>query len=346
MSAENDQKQPDLKERGAPAAADTTQQTADPGAAKPPAGNAAAVSIDDGQILADLERLFIRYIAVEPRLPLVLALWTVATYCFYLFDAFPYLAISSPTKRCGKTRLLDLLRMVCQRTKATVGISTAALFRTVDEEHPTLMIDEAESLSSKTEKAESLREILNAGYRNGYKVTRCQGPNQERRQFDVYCPKALALIGELPDTLADRCIPIRMRRRGVNEKVDRLRFANLVREAIPLCERLKNWVSAHVGEIGRWYNENDLLFVEDREAELWLPLFAVCSRLSPQRMAELEVIAGELSDGKTIGEPDALPIRLLADLRDAFTRRGVDRIATGALVTDDLFSSEEGPWRD
>jgi len=54
------------------------------------------------QIVATLESTFRKYMALDSGLPIVLALWTLATHVFDCFDAFPYLAITSPTKRCGR----------------------------------------------------------------------------------------------------------------------------------------------------------------------------------------------------------------------------------------------------
>jgi hypothetical protein len=64
------------------------------------------------QMLKDLEEYFSRYSALPPHLPLVLVLWSVGTYLFDGFDCYPYLAITSPTKRCGKTRTAELLEFV------------------------------------------------------------------------------------------------------------------------------------------------------------------------------------------------------------------------------------------
>ena len=76
--------------------------------------------IDKNQlgIVEELEALFSRFLALSLGLALVLALWSVATHLYELFDAFPYLAITSPTKRCGKTRVWELLGLVCFRPPA------------------------------------------------------------------------------------------------------------------------------------------------------------------------------------------------------------------------------------
>ena len=38
------------------------------------------------------------------------------------------------------------------------------------------------------------------------------------REFKIFSPKVVALIGNLDDTLADRCIPVRMFRRSNTDK--------------------------------------------------------------------------------------------------------------------------------
>lgn len=224
------------------------------------------------QLLEELEKYFKWYAVLSPGLPLVLALWSVATYLFESFDCFPYLAITSPTKRCGKTRLGELLGFVCAEPLRTVAISVAALFRTIEKEKPTLLIDEAESLRGRDERAIALREILNAGCRKGQKVIRCAGKddNYSQRKFETFCPKVLILIGSLTDTLADRSIPIAMKRRA-NEQLERFRFARVEKETQSLRKEVQQWAKDNGASVGHWYQTNDAGCLEDREAELWLP---------------------------------------------------------------------------
>src|SRR6266853_2617138 len=83
------------------------------------------------QFAATLESTFRKYLALDAGLPIVLALWTLATHVFECFDAFPYLAITSPTKRCGKTRLAEIIEMFSNNGLRTVGATSAVLFRTI-----------------------------------------------------------------------------------------------------------------------------------------------------------------------------------------------------------------------
>src|SRR5262249_16658027 len=45
----------------------------------------------------------------NPPVRLLIAAWTAATYVNDGFEFFPILWLSSPTKRCGKSRLMDIL---------------------------------------------------------------------------------------------------------------------------------------------------------------------------------------------------------------------------------------------
>src|SRR5712664_2744951 len=121
--------------------------------------------IDGKSLVATLEGTFKKYLAIDAGLPLVLVLWTIASHAFECFDAFPYLAITSPTKRCGKTRLAEIIELLSANGLRTVSTTPAVIFRSIQmrsvkKEALTLIIDEAESLSTKSENADELRQIL------------------------------------------------------------------------------------------------------------------------------------------------------------------------------------------
>ena len=155
-------------------------------------------------LIAELESYIRSYVTLaESSYALVIALWLMATHIWPAFDAFPYLVVTSATKRSGKTRLLELLSFVASNSRLVAHISPAALYRTIDAEKPTLLVDEAEMFSSA--KSE-FRSLLNTGYRRGQTVKRHDG------DYETYCPKAFALIGDVHDTLRDRSIVIEMMR--------------------------------------------------------------------------------------------------------------------------------------
>ncbi len=311
-------------------------------------------------VVDELETFFSRFLALNPGLPLVLALWSLATHLYDGFDAFPYLAITSPTKRCGKTRVCELLGLVCLAPLQTVCISSAALYRLLKMGKRTLLIDEAEYLGrQKDERASALREILNAGYRKGQAVIRCKKTTKgkgrretqesyEPESFSTFCPKALVLIGRLQDTLADRCIEIRMERRA-RANVERFRLARVQAEVAPLRETAQLWASGHGKAVEDYYQQNDALSLQDREAELWLPLFSVCDVAAPQRLPELEAIATRLAASKSEDEAGDYGILLLRHAREIFgAQPESDRLATSELLSKLNFNEEYswGGWCD
>ena len=133
------------------------------------------------------ERLFLDYLVLPMGISFVASLWVIGTYIFEAFDCFAYLTITSPTKRCGKTRFGEILELLCCRSMMSVNVSEAALFRAIDSEKPTVIIDEAESLRSRdSERAQYLLSVLQAGYRQGAVVPRCVGKDFKVQKFSVF----------------------------------------------------------------------------------------------------------------------------------------------------------------
>jgi hypothetical protein len=304
---------------------------------------------DGDALLRDLESFLVRYVVLPTKTALPLALWTIATYLFESFDAFPYLAVSSPVPQCGKTRLLETLELVVSNPRRASNISEAALFRVIEKSKPTLMLDEAETLKGKSERAEYLRQILNAGNRQGAVATRCigQGASFDVKDFSVFCPKVVCGIGNFPPTIADRSICVPMQRRDT--KRDRLeRFSQrftgtAANEGASLQGRARAFASEKHGEIEVLYGKTALEFLGDRDADSWAPLFAILSVADPERLAELRVCA-ESSTGAKVAEAadESLSLRLLYDLRDVWPES--EPYAFSETLKERLHAIEDGPW--
>src|SRR5947207_12929666 len=91
------------------------------------------------------------------------------------------------------------------RPVRTENLTAPVLFRLVDQHQPTLLLDEVDSY---LHQAEELRGLLNAGHKRGGCAYRCEGEGNAVRSFKAFAPAALAGIGSLPRTLADRSISI------------------------------------------------------------------------------------------------------------------------------------------
>ena len=73
-----------------------------------------------------------------------IALWILHTWLVNDFPISPRLAVTSPTKGCGKTTVLRVLNKVVRRPKRAGSISPPALFRAVEQFQPTILLDETE----------------------------------------------------------------------------------------------------------------------------------------------------------------------------------------------------------
>ena len=156
-----------------------------------------------------------------------MTLWIAATHALPAFECAPRLVITSPEKRCGKTRLLDIITGTCHKPLATVNATVAAIFRSIGGAHPpTLVIDEADTLFGSKKNAENnedFRALLNAGHQRGRPALRCVGPLQVPTEFSTFAMCAIAGIGTMPDTITDRAVNISMRRRASGETVAQFR---------------------------------------------------------------------------------------------------------------------------
>lgn len=306
-------------------------------------------SPDVSSLIADIERYIRRYVVLPEAGYLPMALWVAATHAALRFDCFPYVAVVSAAKRSGKTRLMEALETLARKPWRGTAPSPAALYRML-EGAPTLLLDEIEALNgkNKSETTQILLAVLNAGHRKGATIPRCEPPKMEIRHFAVYGPKLFAAIGRLPDTLMDRSIVIHMKRRSKAQKVERFRQALADAEAKPIRDGVAAFVEDHAAHIDRAYQnvlKEDLTFLNDRDADIWTPLFALCEVAMPERISELRRCAMTLSAAKAGDDADdSWALTLLRDIREVWPD-DEDKYETSKLI-DKLKALEESPWRE
>src|SRR5215471_8347260 len=175
------------------------------------------------KLLNDLVAIFTRYVILAKHVAEALALWVVHAWAFEAWDISPFMVMVSPEKRCGKTTVLIILQFLTPRSELASNISAAAIFRYVEDQRPTLLIDEADTFVKDNEE---MRGVLNSGHtRTGAYVIRTEEIAGERgvRRFSTWAPKAIATIRALADTLADRAIQLTMQRKAKHQIVERLR---------------------------------------------------------------------------------------------------------------------------
>jgi Protein of unknown function (DUF3631) len=292
------------------------------------------------ELLDRVEAFVRRYVVVSPDQAVAITLWVAHTHAIGAAEITPYLEITSPERRAGKSRLLEVLGCVARAPISTTSISPSALFRAIDRETRTVLFDEVDTVFGRREGNEDLRALLNAGFARGNQVHRSerQGEKFVERAFNVFSAKALAAIGSLPETVADRSIHIRMARKTAAETVERFRWRLVRGESAELHNDLAEWaLDAEAQLEGAWpVLPEDL---DDRSQDAWEPLLAIADLAGHAWDGRARSAALALAKDKETEETTAS--LLLAHTRAAFD--GHDRLATPDLLND-LVVYEEGPW--
>lgn len=307
--------------------------------------------IRDTELLADVHRFAGQFLAFPTAHHLVVVvLWIVHTWAVNAFYVTPRLVLDSPEPGSGKTRVLEVLALLCRNAKLTLSTTTAALYRRIaaaGEQPPTVLQDEADAVFGRTNnpQAEDLRALFNAGYKRGATVDRCEGDSKNMRvvEFPVFAPVALAgLAGKMPATITDRAVTLHMRRRAPEEHVAEFRERDAAIEAAALKVRLEQWATSNL----------DILSaarpmmpdgVRDRPAEVWEALLAIAELAGgnwSQRAREacrFFVLDSGAEDRLSLG------IRLLIDIKTVFGE--LDRMFSADIVAE-LTRDTESEWCD
>lgn len=271
-------------------------------------------------------------------------LWVAHTHAVDGAHQTPYLNVTSAEKQCGKSRLLEVLTLIGSKTVLTANQSVAAVYRLIDKlGTPTLLMDEVDAIwTARGDENEALRGIINAGNVRGVTVHRCENFT-EVVLYRVFCPKVLAGIGRLPDTIADRSVPIRMQRKTRDEGVERFRRRRVEPDAKRLRGRLEEWARTAVEAL--FAADPDLPDqLSDRQQDAVEPLLAIANLAGPEwgERAAISLVALLASGAEDIEE--SLPRRCLSDCRDVFDSRARDGKLFSAWLVTCLRDLQESPW--
>jgi len=292
-------------------------------------------------VLDEVRQTIRRYVVLKPEAAVAVTLWTAWTYVYDCGRIAPMLAITSPSKRCGKTTLLSILRHLVARPLPTSNCGPASLFRVVEQFGPlTLLIDECDSFAKGDEQ---LRGIINSGHTRDLAFVLRTVPkpdgSYEVRRFSTWAAKALAAIGNLPGTWADRAIAIRLERKHRSETVERL-----TPQAVAYLETLarKLFTAVVTDEVKQAVATGDPTIpdsLHDRAADNWRPLLAIADvaggRWPTTARQAAVVLSGAEEDSEDLG------VRLLLDCAAAFDAD--DELSARALA-DRLGELPDSPW--
>ncbi len=277
-----------------------------------------------------------RHVVMPPHAAEATALWVVHCHAFQCWRHTPRLAVLAPEKECGKSTLLDVLSCLVPRAVKTENLSTAVMFRLVDKCQPVLLVDEVDSFLRDNDE---LRGALNAGHAKGGSHLRCEGDDNQIRAFKTFAPAALAGIGRLPETLADRSIHVPLQKRRSDEYVQDFRDDRV--------EHLRNLAS----QAARWAQDHEAKLrqaepimpegIHNRRADNWRPLLSIADLVGGEWSERVRLAAIALS-GKT-NDTESIRVQLLTDIRTIFDSTGKDRLMSEELV-EHLHKMEDRPW--
>jgi hypothetical protein len=296
----------------------------DPNADDPPRVN---------DLVGLINYLLKEYVELKEHEYVAVALWVLHTHVYRQFMVTPRLALRSPVPGCGKTTLFDILARMVAWPKKFDFISTSALYRLIDEVHPTMLLDEVDNLGLQLGQNGRLRAVFNSGHRKGGVGTLTERGHS--REFSLFAPLALALpdmFGVLPRTLSERTITISMERddgKRVLKRFDR--------------DHPDGALDAAYAQILLWSREAKLdpdpaMPVRNRWADNWRPLLSIADALGwgAQARDALAVFAREYHDAD-------IKIVLLIAIRTVFNMREVDRLPSKTLLVA-LYELDEAEW--
>jgi hypothetical protein len=301
-----------------------------------------------GAVLLDqLHAALFRYVVFpSPQAADAVCLWVAATHAQPAWEHAPRLAVVSPLKRCGKSRLVDVVAETCHAPLLTVNATIAAVVRSIGTDPPTLLVDEADTIFGTKKQAEAnedLRGLLNAGHQRNRPMLRWDVTTKAAEHLATFAMALLAAIGELPDTIMDRAVVIRMRRRGPGEQVDPYRTRRDAPPLNALRERLHGWAREHLREL---HHATPQMPLEDRAADTWEPLIAIADLAGGDWPTRARDAAVTMSGAEGQQEEDtSAGVRLLADLQAVFDSEAADALYTTSVL-ERLHKLEDAPWAD
>ncbi|MBI2589629.1 DUF3631 domain-containing protein [Candidatus Berkelbacteria bacterium] len=276
----------------------------------------------------------------EQRFYAVLSLWTLGTYFYRLFPAYPYLHVTG-LKESGKSKTVQIAVLLSFNGEhVTSSSSSASIVRLVDANGAMLGVDEAENLwNGKDQNSKDIQDVLRSGYKVGIWVTKCEADpttgNHRVIRLDPYSPKILSGIAGLEDALSSRCIEIVMQKTTnkslANSEVDPSSNDWSDLRAIIYPAALMSFPLIHTA-----MQEFDLQELYSREAELWRPLLVVARVVDPslKLFGEILSFALERQAKRKESETDTDAPRILSCIQDL-----IGSFPEKWLATEELFDA-------
>ena len=299
--------------------------------------------VDGAALLTGIADLVSTYVHLPTPAASTVALWIVMTWLHDRLDLSPFLHLTSATRRCGKSALLEVIGTLVHRPLMTSHATVAAIFRLIERDGPTLLLDEIDRRFKAADAAALIGIINSSQRRESAHIYRCTGGDHELKSFATWCPKAFAGIGHLPDTVMDRSVVLRLERQAPGTAP---RWRDHDRDLVTaLQRRILRWVTDNDDAI--LATRSDVTFpdaLHDRARDAWEILLAIGHVAGGQWAASGRAWAACVyvdADAENEGGPEE---QLLADLRAVFHSEGDPPALATRSILDALHQMDSRPW--
>lgn len=285
-------------------------------------------------VLTDIANTLTQYIATDTATIDTATLWAAHTHILQMINVSPRLAAQAPGPGCGKTVTMEAIGNMVPRPLTAASITSAVVFRVIEDVQPTLLLDEADQMLA--DRSSPLIPVLNSSHRKSSAyVMRTEEilPGQfVPVRYSTWAPVMFAGIRELPPTLQDRSIVLRLSRAKPGEVRKHLRDGK--------CDIL-----AECGQkLARWADDLEALPDVELPADLtnrvgdnWRPLLAI-AELAGDEWRKRALNAAEAA---VEHQEQGLISTLLEDIHEVFGER--EQILSQELV-DALIGLDEKPY--
>jgi hypothetical protein len=294
--------------------------------------------VNGAELLDEIASAFRRHLSLPDRAPEAIALWVLFAHSLDAWQTNPRLLFTSPVPQCGKSTALTMIGSLTPRARVASNLTPAVVFRLIENERPTLLIDEADTfLAGKSD----LRGILNSGHTPAAAyVWRCHGPQHAPRPYSTWAPLVIAGIGAVSPALHTRSIEIRMRRRRVEEDIQPLSSVALA-DLDRLNQMASLWATENVAPLAAAAPAM-LATLINRARDNWHPLLAIADLAGGSWPDLARSAAATLSGG---AEEQSKGVKLLAGIRRVFEAKGGTRLSSDSLCRA-LSDLEDATWAD
>lgn len=167
-------------------------------------------------VIHEIENLIRKVLYIRPECVTAVAYFCVSSWFVEYLDYAPYVVITSPTNRCGKSTLIELMLNLVKRPYPLSGKpSEPALFRSIQKFEPTILVDEVDTF---LKNCPELQGLLNGGTKRALAfIPRCDSSSKGNiyvNNYSTFGFKVFSGIGAngVGSALVDRAIVIPMER--------------------------------------------------------------------------------------------------------------------------------------